>query len=213
MMDRDTDIGGGGGAFPETRMSVVRGAASDNTAERRHAWEQVASSYWRPVYKYIRLRWRASNEDAKDLTQSFFARAMEKRYFDVYDPARARFSTFVRVCLDRYLANEAEAASRLKRGGGRRVEDFDEPAADDFFHREWLRAVFRESIEALREKLDARRFALFERYDLADGGDRPTYRQLAAQFGIKETDVTNHLAAARRELRRELAQRGYGVGL
>jgi RNA polymerase sigma factor (sigma-70 family) len=213
-MDRDTDIGAGAGAFPPTRMSVVRGAASNDTAERRDAWEQVASSYWRPVYKYIRLRWRASNEDAKDLTQSFFARAMEKRYFAAYDPARARFSTFVRVCLDRYLSNEAEAANRLKRGGReRRVEEFDEPAADDFFHREWLRAVFREAIEALKQKLDPRRFALFERYDLADGGDRPTYRQLAEQFAIKETDVTNHLAAARRELRRELAQRGYGVGL
>jgi len=213
-MDRDTDIGGAGGAFPDTRMSAIRGAASDDTAERRAGWDRVAAAYWKPVYKYVRLRWRASNEDAKDLTQAFFARAMEKQYFNDYDPALARFSTFVRMCLDRFLSNEAQAAARLKRGGGmRRVEEFDEPAADDFFHREWERAVFHDAIEALRGRLDAKRFGLFEQYDLADGGERPTYRQLAEQFGIKETDVTNHLSAARRELRRELIQRGFSAGL
>jgi len=211
-MDRDTAIGSGGGAFPETRISAVRGSASADSGERRESWERLVQSYWKPVYKYIRLRWRASNEDAKDLTQAFFTRAMEKRWFSAFDPERARFSTFVRTCLDRFLANEAEAAARLKRGGGmRRVEHFDEPAADDYFHREWERATFREAIEALRIKLDPLRFAIFEAYDLAD--ERPAYRELAERFGVKETDVTNYLAAARRELRRALAERGYGVPL
>jgi RNA polymerase sigma-70 factor (ECF subfamily) len=214
-MDTDTGIGGaGGGAFPDTRLSAVQGAASEDTRERRAGWDRVVRSYWKPVYKYIRIRWRMSNEDAKDLTQEFFARAIERGYFARYDPARARFSTFVRTCLDRFLANEAQAAARLKRGGGmRRVEQFDEPAADDYFHREWERAVFREAIEAVRQKIDPRRFAVFEQYDLAESGDRPGYRELAERHGIKETDVTNHLAAARRELRRALRERGYGVPL
>ncbi len=200
-MDRDTDIGGVAGTFPDTRMSVVRGG-----------WDRVVSSYWKPAYKYIRIRWRVSNEDAKDLTQAFFTRAIEKNYFDSYDPSRARFSSFVRTCLDRFLANEAAAAGRLKRGGGmRRVENFDEPAADDYIQREWERAVFAEAIEAIRLTLDASRFSIFEAYDLAD--ERPTYRDLAERFSLKETDVINHLAAARRALRRALSERGYGVPL
>ena len=210
MIDRDTAIGGAGGAFPDTRISAVRGAASEDTEERRQGWERVISAYWKPVYKYIRIRWRASNEDAKDLTQAFFSRAMEKKYFADYDAARSRFSTFVRMCLDRFLANEAQAAGRLKRGGGQqRVNEFDEPAADDYFHREWERAVFAESIEAVRMKLEPRRFAVFEQYDLAEGTERPTYAELALRSGIKETDVTNYLAAARRELKRALVERGY----
>lgn len=200
-MDQDTDIGGTGGAFPETRTSVVRGG-----------WEGVVSGYWKPVYKYIRIRWRVSNEDAKDLTQAFFTRAIEKRSFDSYDPSLARFSGFVRMCLDRFLANEAAAAGRLKRGGGmRRVDDFDEPAADDYIQREWERAVFSDAIEAVRAELAPLRYAIFEAYDLAD--QRPTYRELAERFGVKESDVTNHLAATRRELRRALSQRGYRVPL
>jgi RNA polymerase sigma factor (sigma-70 family) len=211
-MDRDTDIGEGPSVFPDTRMSLVRAASSNDSAARRDGWDRVAAGYWRPVYKYIRIRWRASNEDAKDLAQAFFARAIEKDFFGSYDPSRARFSTFVRTCLDRFLSNEAQASARLKRGGGmRRVEEFDEPAADDYLHREWERAVFCEAIEAVRAKLDPLRFKVFESYDLAD--ERPTYRVLAARFEVSETDITNYLAAARRELRRALGERGYGVPL
>ena len=44
---------------------------------------------------------------------------------------------------------------------------------------------------------------VFERYDLADTDEgRPTYEDIARTLGIAKTDVTNELAAARRELRR-----------
>ena len=60
----------------------------------------------------------AGPEDAQDLTQEFFTRAFEREYLSRYDPAKARFRTFVRTCLDGFLANEDKAAARLKRGGG-----------------------------------------------------------------------------------------------
>ena len=56
--------------------------------------------------------------DAQDLTQGFFLRAFEKDFFAAYDPAKGRFRTFLRACLDRHLANEHDAARALKRGGG-----------------------------------------------------------------------------------------------
>jgi hypothetical protein len=42
---------------------------------------------------------------------------------------------------------------------------------------------------------------IFEQYDLAEDA-RPSYAELAAEHGIPVTSVTNHLAWARRELRR-----------
>ena len=49
----------------------------------------------------------------------------------------------------------------------------------------------------------SRHFELFERYDLDDSGlSRPSYTEMAQEFGIAVTDVTNHLAFARREFRR-----------
>jgi hypothetical protein len=45
-------------------------------------------------------------------------------------------------------------------------------------------------------------FELFERYDLLDDEARPSYAQLATDFGLATTGVTNYLAFARREFRR-----------
>jgi hypothetical protein len=47
-------------------------------------------------------------------------------------------------------------------------------------------------------------FSLFERYDLKEAdSDKPiTYDQLAREFNVPVTQVTNHLAYARREFRR-----------
>jgi hypothetical protein len=45
-------------------------------------------------------------------------------------------------------------------------------------------------------------FTLFELYDLNDEDSKLSYAQLAGEFGLAATDVTNYLAFARREFRR-----------
>ena len=72
-----------GGAFPATRPSVVRDLGSVDPLRRAAASEALARSYWRPVYVYIRLRWRRSPEDAQDLAQEFFTRALEREYLSL----------------------------------------------------------------------------------------------------------------------------------
>ena len=99
-------------AFPATRYSAVREAASADPETRRRGYESLlAAWYWKPVYKYLRVRWNASSEDAEDLTQGFFARAFEKGLLERYDLSRARFRTYLRTCLDSYVANERKAAA------------------------------------------------------------------------------------------------------
>jgi len=224
------------GSFPATRHSVVAAIASADQATRRVAFDALVSAYWRPVYKYVRIKWRADREDAADLTQEFFARAFEKGSLGRFDPARARFRTFLRVCLDGFVANERKAASRIKRGGAVSFVALDfaaaeselsesaghstagvtaaSPAEDDdaLFRQEWVRALFADAVTALRESCEATgkqtQFAVFERYDLDDdAGARPTYSQLAGELGIPATQVTNYLAFTRRELRRILLER------
>ena len=55
---------GKGRAFPATRHSVLEAARSPDPEERRRAFGVLVASYWTPVYKYLRLRWRQSAEDA-----------------------------------------------------------------------------------------------------------------------------------------------------
>lgn len=205
--------------FPTTRGSAVRGARSGDAAERERSWDVLVAGYWKPAYKHVRVRWSASREDAEDAIQSFFARAMEKSFFADFDPARARFRTFFRVCLDRHVADAAKARGREKRGGGVATLSLDFDSADDelaragaaawespeeCFDREWRRNVFAIAIDALRaECADGREaiFTIFERYDLCEDA-RPTYEDLARDLGLTVSTVTNHLSYARRTLRR-----------
>jgi len=222
------------GSFPATRHSVVAGIASADQQTRRVAFDALVSAYWRPVYKYVRIKWRADRDDAADLTQEFFARAFEKGSLGRFDPERARFRTFLRVCLDGFVANEYKAAGRIKRGGAVAFVRLDFaaaeselsettasalgengalPAADDdtLFRQEWVRALFADGVAALRDFCGAAgkhtQFAVFQRYDLDDDVARPTYAELATELGIPATQVTNYLAFARRELRRLVLER------
>jgi RNA polymerase sigma factor (sigma-70 family) len=226
-MTRDTNIGGASGRFPATHWSAVLAARSDDPAERSRALEAIASAYWKPIYKYVRIRWSKSTEDAKDLTQDFFAKLFEKEYLDAFDPAKARLRTFLRVCADRFVANEAKASKRLKRGGDAAHLSLDFDAAeselqrvgphmqlaaspefvDDFLEKEFIRSLFGIAVERLRSECESRgkkiHFRLFEIYDLeGDGGRKASYADLAKEFQIAPTDVTNYLAFARREFRR-----------
>lgn len=230
MAEDDSNFGGaGGGRFPLTRWSAVLAARSDDPAERARALDLLVRAYWKPVYKYIRIRWNKPREDAQDFTQEFFAGAIEKGFFDRFDPAKARLRTFVRVCVDGMVANEAKAAGRLKRGGDavHLSLDFDSaetelgwaPVAaireiaspdsmEEFFEKEWVRSLFSLAVETLRTECERRgktiHFRLFEIYDLEDqdASGRASYDELAREFGIAVTDVTNYLSFARREFRR-----------
>jgi RNA polymerase sigma factor (sigma-70 family) len=220
-LEPDTDIGGRSHKFPITRQSAVLAARSQNQIERSRAIETIVASYWKPVYKYIRIKWHESNEDAKDLTQAFFTKALEKSFFQDYDPAKAGFRTFLRTCIDHFVANERKAAKRLKRPGSAQHLSLDFESADrefrehqmspamtteEYFEREWLRSLFSLAVESLRRECRDRgkalQFELFEIYDLEDNERRLTYDQLAVRLNISVSNVTNYLSFSRREFKR-----------
>ena len=206
------------GAFPATRQSMLERIRDTDPDTRRRAFGDLVEGYWKPVYKHLRLTWRLEPDEAQDLTQGFFTESFQKAWLERYEPGRARFRTFVRVCADRFVMNTRQAASRQKRGGG--VEtvalDFDSaeremtglPAApadpDAYFHQEFVRALFDRAVQAVREEFERSgrhvHVRLFERYDLAP--DEPvSYAQLARELDLTTTQVTNYLAQIRRRFR------------
>lgn len=212
---------GASGPFPPTRGSVLAAARSTDPQERRRALDALITAYWKPVYKYIRMKWSKSIEESEDLTQEFFTELLERDLLRNYDAGKARLRTYLRVCVDGLAANDHKAASRLKRGGGLQflsldfqtaegeIRQLDIPSPgseDEFFAREWARSVFELALSQLRQECAARgkeiHFRLLELYDIDEGGKDMTYEQVAIQFGLKTTDVTNYLAHARREFRR-----------
>src|SRR3954463_13944296 len=157
--------------FPATRYSIVTGTRSARPDDRGAAFDALVTAYWKPVFKYVRLKWHASAEDAADLTQAFFLTAFEKDFFSRFDSSRARFRTYLRTCLDRFVANARKADARLKRGGGitlipldfrdaeRELQEQATSGVEDFdayFRREWLRALFACAAGRLRDACAAR---------------------------------------------------------
>jgi RNA polymerase sigma factor (sigma-70 family) len=204
--------------FPPTRYSVIERLRTPGDAGRREAFGDLVDGYWKPVYKYVRVRWRLGPDEAEDVTQALFAEAFENAWFDRFDPEKARFRTFVRLCVDRLVMNAQQAAGRIRRGGGQQVGSIDfagaedelaiqapgVPEAEDFFKREFVRALFARAVRALRQDCLARgreiHWRLFERYDLRPD-ERPSYADLAAAFDLTPGQVTGYLAQARRTFR------------
>jgi RNA polymerase sigma factor (sigma-70 family) len=213
--------------FPPTRLSVVARTRSGDEETRRLAFATLIEAYWKPVYKYLRLKWRLDGDEAADLTQEFFTGTLEKDVLGRYDPGRARFRTYLRLCLDGFAANARKAEGRLKRGGAVTMVPLDFQSAegelgrhelsvpadvDQLFYQEWVRALFQHAVEDLRAWASASgraaMFDVFARYDLTDAeGERPTYAALASELGLTTTTVTNHLAAMRRQFRKIVLDR------
>ena len=86
-----------GESFPVTRLSVVAAARSNDAAERSLALEILFAAYWKPIYKYLRLKYAQAPQDAQDLTQGFFAELLERGLlakFDAISSAAYSFSIF-----------------------------------------------------------------------------------------------------------------------
>ena len=201
--------------FPATDTSAIADLVNADPQRRARSLERIAIAYWKPVYAYARLKWRIAADAAEDLTQGFFAEALDRDAFAGFDPARSRFRTYLRACFDRFAIDRHRRETAQRRGGGSIALPLDFSGAEAelvahsntdpeaVFDAAWLRHLMQLAIDRLRAALADRKpiaFTLFERFHLTD--DAPTYAAVAAELDIKLTDLTNWLALARREFRR-----------
>lgn len=220
--------------FATTQWSVVLAAgkggadtpagAAPSAGEARDALSLLCRTYWYPLYAYVRARGHGADE-AQDLTQSFFARLLEKNTLRAADPERGRFRSFLLASLKHFLANEWDRQSAQKRGGGRPVASLDvayddaerryarEPAdtltPERLFERGWAVTLLDTVLEDLRSRYAAEGkgelFARLKPY-LAGDATAPPYAQTAADAGMSEgaVQVVVHRMRKRyRELLRE----------
>src|SRR5260221_12603135 len=215
------DFPAGGDRFPATRRSVIEAVRSIDAEEREQALEALCAAYWKPVYKYVRLRWNRTPDAAQDLTQGFFVELLERELLDKFDSAQSRVRTYLRLCVDSFVMNEDKAGKRQKRGGNIPHVALDFSAAEEelgatvidpakiaspeslgqFFEREGIRSLFALAVEDLRNLCEQRErtrtFRLFEAYDL-EGNGKSSYEQVSKDYGISMSGVTNARGGARR---------------
>lgn len=212
--------------FVTTRWSVVLSAKVKDSPEAVRALEQLCREYWYPLYAHIRRLGR-SPADAEDLTQSFFARLLEKDWLAVADRERGRFRSFLLSSLKHFLANEWDKARAQKRGGHVQIVPLDAPAGekrlqfepaagnapDLEFDRRWALTLLDTVLARLeREYIANGKARLFDRLKGTLGDERSgiPYPRLATELAMSEGAVrvaAHRLRQRYRELLRdEIAQ-------
>jgi RNA polymerase sigma factor (sigma-70 family) len=213
----DTSIGGRR-AFPNTTWGLVVRVARPH-GDRRAGLETLSQRYWKPIYTFLRHALKRDNEEAKDLTQGFFLWLIDSgETLHKFDRDEGAFRHFLKALLRNFVRNEDTAGRALKRGGGRSVLSLEgaelliaDPSAttpEEAFDHAWVDALLDQAHEQVRvhyqEKGQAIRFEVFESYQLAPPGARPTYADVARQHGLAEHDVRNWLFSVREKIRSEL---------
>ena len=228
MADRSTDLGGPRKDFPRTTAKFLAQLRNPGTQARAAVMEMLAERYWKPVYHFLRLAYGKGNEDAKDLTQAFFAWLLERELLLKFDPARSSFRTFLKGILRNFAGNEHQALQRLKRGGGVKVLPLDAGGADlegigreesdpeKLFDAVFLKAAIERAVERVRARFRAGRkivpFLAFQEVHLSKSPEPPTYAEVAKRLGVKESDVRNYLHEVREAVRGELKAEFAGDG-
>lgn len=152
-----------------TRWSIVVAAGHKSSPDAAMALESLCKSYWYPLYAFVRRQGKQPDV-ARDLTQEFFAKVIEKDYLDAADKQRGRFRTFLLTVFKRFLANEHQREQAQKRGGGRCVVSIDvddgerrlklEPShnwtPEREFERRWAVTLLEQVLERLRDDYDAK---------------------------------------------------------
>jgi DNA-directed RNA polymerase specialized sigma24 family protein len=203
--------------FASTRWSLVLAAGRGDAPEAQSALAALCQTYWYPLYAYVRRSGHPADE-ARDLTQEFFARLLEKHYLRAADSERGRFRSFLLTALKRFLSKERHRARALKRGGGRSglSLDFDqgesrfrfEPATDVtaevLYERRWALAMLDQVMVRLRDEFErAGKPDDFERLKVFLTGEAaaPSYRDVAAATGTTEGAVKVAVHRLRRRFR------------
>lgn len=207
-MEQDTVLRSGQSGFPTTSWSALARLRDPQDPRFQAYLNRMIETYWRPVYKFVRVAWKRSNEDAKDLTQAFFMHVLEGDLFAKADPERGNFRRLLMASLRNFLANDARAGQAIKRGGGKVTLSLDAESGEDWasdpsdpeqaFEAQWAREVLQASIEKLPQVLRTEACEAFRLFHLED---RPV-RDIARGLGATEAQVGHYLQEARAELRR-----------
>jgi RNA polymerase sigma-70 factor (ECF subfamily) len=217
----------GDAGFLTTHWSVVLAAGDRDDPASRAALASLCRSYWYPLYAFVRRR-GANAEDARDLTQGFFARLIEKRDLAALAPERGRFRAFLLAALKHYLANEHERASAQKRGGGSAPLSIELAAADSkwridpghaltperLFEKSWALALLEHTLDGLRAEYEtAGKAELFAALKPQLEGSGAPYAELAQRLGTTEGALKVAAHRLRRRYRERLrAEIGRTVG-
>ena len=200
-----TPATGYGAQFAPTSWTDVLAAQRGGSPEASAALEKLCSTYWYPLYAYLRRKGHDPHK-AQDLNQEFFYRLIRENYLGAVDRRRGKFRSFLLAALNHFVSNQRDHDRAAKRGGGQALLSLDdtdaenrfklEPASglspEKIFERNWFLTLFDQALARLREEQTAAgRAELFDELKLfivedAEPGD---YNAAAARVKMTPNAV------------------------
>jgi RNA polymerase sigma factor (sigma-70 family) len=190
--------------FTTTHWSVVLEAQSESPAAQE-ALEKLCRIYWRPIYSFVQ-RQGIGPEEAKDITQGFFADLLERRSLTGARREKGRFRSFLLGALKHFLADERRRTMAIKRGKGQPLIPLEELSADErvgmeptdpvtaeqIYERRWASTVLERVLSRSKDEYRAAgNAALFDSLKqlLPDEPGAPSQADIAVQLGMTENAV------------------------
>lgn len=191
-------------SFTTTHWSVVLEAQAESPTAQE-ALEKLCQIYWPPIYSFVQKK-GVDPEEAKDITQKFFADLLEHRSLTAVRKEKGRFRSYLLGALKYFLADEHRRAMAIKRGKGQRlipleeltvrermdVEAADSLTAEQIYERRWASTLLERVLGLLKnEYIAADNAALFDSLKqlLPDEPGSPSQADIAAQLGMTSNAV------------------------
>jgi RNA polymerase sigma-70 factor (ECF subfamily) len=189
--------------------------------EWKDSLARLCGAYWAPVCAFIERR-GFGPEEARDCTQDFFTRLIEKEYLRDVDRSKGKFRSFVQASVSHFLSNYLDSARAQKRGGGRHPVPLDwgdtgagppiEPAhhmtPEAQFEYQWARTVLDRAMERVRQHYAPAEFDRLKPFllgEMAHGEMAAAARQAATSEGALKVAVHRMRKRFREALRAEIA--------
>ena len=186
-------------------------AGSDTSPGAQAALEKLCQAYWYPLYRFVRCQ-GYNAEDAQDLTQDFFARFLEKKYFRLASPERGRFRCFLLASCKHFLYNAYRQRQTARRGGNvtfvpldldsseelYQHEPVDSATPDQAYDRAWALTLLERNLVLLQREYAAQGKArLFDGLQGILSGEQSTQRYAEIGRGLGMSEAAVRMAALR----------------
>ena len=205
------------GRFMTTRWSLIIAAGGPSGERSTDALATLCEAYWYPAYAFIRRQGNDADA-ARDLTQEFFTRVLEKHYFRDADPTRGRFRAFLLTSIRHFLSNERDREQALKRGGrmsklsldvdtaegAYQLEGRDDLTPEKLFDARWASVLLDRALARVKQEyLAAGKHQVFEHLHgfLTGDSDDVPYAEAARTLGTSEGAVKVAVHRLRRRFR------------
>jgi RNA polymerase sigma factor (sigma-70 family) len=197
-----------------TRVLEARGGTED----ARAALSDLCAAYYGPVLAFIR-RTAPDEDTARDLTQEFFTRQLERQGFDTVDPRCGRFRSYLLGAVKHFLADMRQHANALKRGSGQelarlepetdtspglQIADPNAPSPEREFDRKWAFTLLGRALTSLSaEQKSAGTLEQFEllKVWLTGDTDNVSQAETARKLGMTEGAAKVAIHRLRRQFR------------